>query len=775
LLRDKILRAAISIALLLVLDGSARAQGNSSSSNTSGAGIALVQSMSTDASNSMWASLAFGANNTGGNFIAVVIQGGQAGEAFSVTDSLGNNYQQAIQTNENPTGETIAIYYATNIAAGANTISLFQPLMGSFRFAILEYSGVAKTNALDVAAAAQGSSASPNSGSVTTTAAGDLLLGGILTAGGESYTAGSGYVILASQPADPSTNVIAEYQIRATAGSSAANASLSATDFWAAVMAAFKPAGSGNSTSPSGPGGSTGSGGSTSSSGPGGSTSPPAPSVPAITSLSPKSGPVGTPVTIAGTNFGSTMGTVTFNGETATPTSWSPTSVVASVPGGATAGNVVVTSSGLASNGVNFNVTSTVSIPSGGAKIALVQSSGTDASNSSSAALAFGSNTAAGNFIAVVIQGGQPGEAFSVTDSQGNAYLQAIQSNEDTAGETIAIYYAMNIAGGANTVYAFQSLGGAFRFAILEYSGVARTSALDVAAAAQGAGASPNSGNVTTSANGDLLLGGIMTTGEEFYTAGAGYTIEQSVPTLPNTKVIAEDQIQPTAGTASATATLGVADFWAATLATFKPAAGGGNTSSSGSSGSSPSTGQGQLSSTALALSFGNLNIGSSTSQTVTLSDSGNASVVISNVSIQGAGISSSGVYVGLTLTPGAQIPLSVTFAPLSTLGVSGSITITSNAVNSPMTIAVSGTGLQLGAHSADLAWNASAGAVGYNVYRGTVSGGPYSSLTATPVTTTSFVDTSVQVGQTYYYVVTSLNSNGAESAFSNQAGATIP
>jgi Abnormal spindle-like microcephaly-assoc'd, ASPM-SPD-2-Hydin len=765
LLRDRILRAAILIALLLVLDGSAQAQGTSGSSNTSGgAGIALVQSISTDASNSMWASLAFGANNAAGNFIAVVIQGGQAGEAFSVTDSQGNTYQQAIQTNENPTGETIAIYYAMNIAGGANTVALFQPLLGSFRFAILEYSGVAKSNALDVAAAAQGSSASPNSGSVTTTASGDLLVGGILTAGGESYTPGSGYVIAESQPAESATNVIAEYQTRATAGSSAASASLGSTDFWAAVLAAFKPAGSGGPTPPSNPVPPTP------------PTSPTAPSAPTITNLNPTSGPVGTPVTILGTNFGSTMGTVTFNGVSATPSSWSPTSIVVAVPGGATAGNVVITGSGTASNGVNFNVTSTAIISTNGAKIALVQSAGTDASNSGAAALAFGSNTAAGNFIAVVIQGGQPGEAFSVTDSQGNTYLQAIQSNEDTAGETIAIYYAMNIAGGANAVYAFQSLGGAFRLAILEYSGVARTNALDVAAAAQGAGASPNSGNVTTTANGDLLLGGIMTTGEEFYTAGAGYTIEQSVPTLPNTKVIAEDQIQSAAGATSATASLGVSDFWAAVVATFKPAAGGsGNTSSSGSTGSSPSTGQGQLSSSALALNFGNLNIGSSSSQTVTLSDSGTARVVISNVSILGAGISSSGVYVGLVLTPGEQVPLNVTFAPASTVSVSGSITVTSDAANSPMSIAVSGAGLQLASHSADLAWNASSGAVGYNVYRGTVSGGPYASVTSNPVTTTSFIDANVQVGQTYYYVVTSLNSNGVESAFSNQAAATIP
>src|SRR5207247_5013055 len=59
---------------------------------------------------------------------------------------------------------------------------------------------------------------------------------------------------------------------------------------------------------------------------------------PTVTSLSPTSGQVGTPVTIAGTNFGATQGTstVTFNGTLATPTSWSGTSIVAPVPSGAT-------------------------------------------------------------------------------------------------------------------------------------------------------------------------------------------------------------------------------------------------------------------------------------------------------------------------------------------------------------------------------------------------------------------------------------------------------
>jgi hypothetical protein len=79
---------------------------------------------------------------------------------------------------------------------------------------------------------------------------------------------------------------------------------------------------------------------------------------PSITNLSPASGAVGTPVTITGSNFGATQGTSTvkFNGIAATPTSWSATSISVPVPAGATTGNVVVTVSGVASNGLNFTV-----------------------------------------------------------------------------------------------------------------------------------------------------------------------------------------------------------------------------------------------------------------------------------------------------------------------------------------------------------------------------------------------------------------------------------
>src|SRR5258708_2396242 len=82
------------------------------------------------------------------------------------------------------------------------------------------------------------------------------------------------------------------------------------------------------------------------------------PSAASITSLNPTSGPVGTPVTISGANFGAAQGTSTvkFNGAAATPTSWSATSIVAPVPAGAMTGYVVVAVGGVASNGVTFTV-----------------------------------------------------------------------------------------------------------------------------------------------------------------------------------------------------------------------------------------------------------------------------------------------------------------------------------------------------------------------------------------------------------------------------------
>jgi len=78
--------------------------------------------------------------------------------------------------------------------------------------------------------------------------------------------------------------------------------------------------------------------------------------------------------------------------------------------------------------------------------------------------------------------------------------------------------------------------------------------------------------------------------------------------------------------------------------------------------------------------------------------------------------------------------------------------------------------------HAVSLSWSAStsSGVSYYNVYRGTISGGPYS-LLRSGITSASYTDSNVQSGKTYYYVTTAVDSAGAESVYSNQATAVIP
>ena len=56
------------------------------------------------------------------------------------------------------------------------------------------------------------------------------------------------------------------------------------------------------------------------------------------------------------------------------------------------------------------------------------------------------------------------------------------------------------------------------------------------------------------------------------------------------------------------------------------------------------------------------------------------------------------------------------------------------------------------------LVWTASSGAVSYKVKRGTTSGGSYTTI-ATGITATSYTDTGLTNGTTYYYVVSAVNS----------------
>jgi Abnormal spindle-like microcephaly-assoc'd, ASPM-SPD-2-Hydin len=192
-----------------------------------------------------------------------------------------------------------------------------------------------------------------------------------------------------------------------------------------------------------------------------------------------------------------------------------------------------------------------------------------------------------------------------------------------------------------------------------------------------------------------------------------------------------------------------------------QPAQQGGNGSAAGHLAVSPAT-----------MNFGNVAVGSSTSQTGTLTAS-SSSVAVSSAAWNGQGYSVSGITFPVTVPAGQSVPFTVTFAPQTTGSTPGSITFNSNASNSPATETLSGAGTQT---SVALSWNASTSQVtGYNVYRGSVSGGPYAKINSTLNASTNFTDSSVQPGQTYYYVTTAVDSGGTESAYSNQAQAVIP
>ncbi len=177
------------------------------------------------------------------------------------------------------------------------------------------------------------------------------------------------------------------------------------------------------------------------------------------------------------------------------------------------------------------------------------------------------------------------------------------------------------------------------------------------------------------------------------------------------------------------------------------------------------------------SLSFGSITTGTSSApQTVTITNTGNANVTISSITLSGGGYSMTGGTAPVTLSPSQSLTLSVMFDPTVAGTASGSISIASNATGSPATVTLSGTGVTPVQHSVALTWNASTSTVsGYNVYRSTVSGTGYVKLNSSLISGLTYTDSNVQNGTTYYYVTTAVDSGGNESSYSNQASAPIP
>jgi hypothetical protein len=144
---------------------------------------------------------------------------------------------------------------------------------------------------------------------------------------------------------------------------------------------------------------------------------------------------------------------------------------------------------------------------------------------------------------------------------------------------------------------------------------------------------------------------------------------------------------------------------------------------------------------------------------------------------VTGTGFSLGNVTTPFTLGVNQSVQLTVGFTPTTSGSASGTLTITSNASNGTMGVPLTGTaGTGVTTHSVSLSWTDTAAQIaGYNVYRSTVSGGPYSKTNATLVVPTNYSDTSVVSGTTYFYAVTAVGTSGMESGYSNQTTAAVP
>ena len=157
----------------------------------------------------------------------------------SVTDSLGNIYTLAV----GPTAGTAlqqSIYYAKNIKAGSNTVTVKFNQAASFPdVRVLEYSGLDTTSPLDASAGSSGKSATASTGPVTTKFASELILGADIVWTGNKAP-GSGFTarIITSPDSD-----LAEDRIVTATGSYSASATLTASGPWVMQLATFKAAG----------------------------------------------------------------------------------------------------------------------------------------------------------------------------------------------------------------------------------------------------------------------------------------------------------------------------------------------------------------------------------------------------------------------------------------------------------------------------------------------------------------------------------------------------
>ncbi|HEY1648228.1 MAG TPA: IPT/TIG domain-containing protein, partial [Terracidiphilus sp.] len=298
-------------------------------------GVQFVQANSaTPQSSTTSVPVAFTSAQAAGDLNVVIVGWNDTTAAVqSVTDSAGNAYTLALGPTRG-TALSESIYYAKNILANnANTVTVtFNQGATKPDVRILEYSGVATSNPLDVSTGAFGNGYLADSGYVNTNAANELIVGADMVSSNTTIMAGAPFTprVITAPDSD-----VAEDRLVNVPGSYHSWAPLNATGNWLMQVVMFKSA--------------------------------TASTVPFVTSVTPNSGPAtgGTAVTITGIDFAAGA-TVMFGSAAATNvTVVNSTTITATAPAGS-AGAVPITvtnpsaQSGSLSNAFTYTAPPTV-------------------------------------------------------------------------------------------------------------------------------------------------------------------------------------------------------------------------------------------------------------------------------------------------------------------------------------------------------------------------------------------------------------------------------
>ncbi len=188
--------------------------------------------------------------------------------------------------------------------------------------------------------------------------------------------------------------------------------------------------------------------------------------------------------------------------------------------------------------------------------------------------------------------------------------------------------------------------------------------------------------------------------------------------------------------------------------------------------GTGTTSGVGQLSISPASLNYSSVPVGTTDTLPITVSATG-GSVTISSDSSSSSRFVLTGASFPLTIASGSSTSLNVAFTPQSSGTVSGSLSFTSTASNSPKE-PLTGVGTAT-PYTVNLSWNPSSAAVGYNVYRSTNSTGSFARINSAVDSNTAYTDSTVTASTTYYYAATSVNSSGVESGLSNPLQVAVP